>query len=286
MGKAIAFTVPIGHSLGRIPRDTANSHTLMPLVPKLTLRIGVISLAIGSLILSGTAVQARDISSIVIGYGEWPPYESESLPDLGPIPALVGAAFAHGGTHVEFKSLPWWRMLHEVETGTIDGALIWRDTGNRRATYLFSDPIFKSRISIFFRRNEVRHWTKLSDLSAVRIAVTASYHYCPEFDQLADQGQLNLERTAADDLNFSMLKAGRVDATIVESAYGRWRLAQMGDAAGSIVEDKHAVCVAPMYLLVSRAVTYGPALTERFNAGLRQVKADGRFDRLLGPAEH
>ena len=252
----------------------------MPIVPK------AILLTIGALILSGSIAQARDLSTIVIGYGEWPPYESESLPNLGPIPALVGEAFARGGTQVEFKSLPWWRMLHEVEVGDIDGALIWRDTEDRRTVFLLSDPIFKSRISLFYRKKEVRNWTKLSDLSSLKIGATASYHYCPEFDQLADQGRLKVERAAADDLNFAKLKAGRIDAMIVESEYGRWRLAQMGEPAGTTVEDRHPVCVTPMYLLISRATYYGPALTERFNAGLRQMKADGRFEQLLNGIEH
>jgi len=258
----------------------------MPIVPKLTLKIVAVLLAIGTSILSGPLARAGDLSNIVIGYGEWPPFESESLANLGPVPTLVSEAFAAGGTHVEFKSLPWWRMLHEVETGHLDGALIWRDIGDRRTTFLFSDPIFKSRISLFFRKNEVRHWNKLSDLSGVKIGATASYHYCAEFDQLEGQGRLTVERAAADDLNFSMLKAGRVDAMIVDSEYGRWRLAQMGKTADKIVEDKHAVCITPMYMLISRALDYGPALTERFNAGLRQMKAGGRFDQLLNGIEH
>jgi len=252
----------------------------MPVAPKALL------LLIGTLILSGSLARARDITTIVIGYGEWPPFESESLPNLGPLPTLVGEAFARGGTHVEFKSLPWWRMLHEVETGNLDGAMIWRDMGDRRTVFLLSDPIFKSRISLFYRKKDVRRWTRLSDLSSVKIGATAGYHYCPEFDQLADQGGLKVERAAADDLNFAKLKAGRIDAMIVESEYGRWRLAQMGEPAGTTVEDKHPVCVTPMYLLISRTLGYGTELTERFNAGLRQMKADGRFDQLMNGIEH
>jgi polar amino acid transport system substrate-binding protein len=253
----------------------------MPVAPKTILRIFV-----ALLVLSGAAVKARDISTIVIGYGEWPPYESQSLPDLGPVPALVGEAFAAGGTHVEFKSLPWWRMLHEVEVGNLDGALIWRDVSGRRATFLVSDPLFNSRISLFYRKNEVHRWNKLSDLSSIKIGATANYRYCPEFDRLEEQGGLDVERAAADDLNFSMLRAKRVDAMIVDSEYGRWRLTQMAEGAGKIVEDKHPVCTAPMYLLISRAVAYGPGLTERFNAGLRQMKADGRFDQFFNEIEH
>lgn len=244
------------------------------------LKIVVLLLVTAPLMLS-----ARDLASVVIGYGEWPPFESEALPDLGPLPSLVGEALSKGGTRVVFKNLPWWRMLHELETGQIDGALVWRDVADRRATFLLSDPLFTSRISLFFRKDEVHRWTKLSDLSTVKIGATVSYHYCPEFDQLAEQGRLRVERAAADDLNFAKLKANRVDAMLVDAAYGHWRLAQMGDAT-EIVEGGQPVCRTPMYLLISRAVDYGPALTERFNAGLRQVKADGRFDRLLGPAEH
>jgi polar amino acid transport system substrate-binding protein len=250
------------------------------------LKIVAILLAAGASILSGGVVCARDLSNIVIGYGEWPPFESESLPNLGPVPALAAEAFAKNGTHVEFRALPWWRMLHEVEMGEIDGALMWRDIEGRRSIFLFSDPMFDSRISLFFRKGEAHRWSKLSDLSALKIGATAGYRYCPEFDRLEEQGRLKVERVAADDLNFSMLKAHRVDAMVVDSGYGRWRLAQMGDDAGKIVEDRHPVCVTPMYMLISRAVDYGPALAERFNAGLRQMKADGRFDQLFGEIQH
>jgi polar amino acid transport system substrate-binding protein len=253
---------------------------------KLKLKIVAPLLTAVALVLSGTIASARDMSAIVIGYGEWPPYESNSLPDLGPVPALVGEAFAAGGTHVEFRSLPWWRMLREVELGNLDGALIWRDIGDRRTTFLVSDPIFKSRISLFYRKNEIHHWTNLSDLSSIKIGATASYRYCPEFDQLDEQGKLTVERAAADDLNFSKLQAHRIDAMIVDSEYGRWRLKQLGDATGRIVEDKRAVCITPMHLLISRAVDYGPALAERFNTGLQQMKANGRFDQLFNDIEH
>ena len=239
-----------------------------------------------TLILPGKAARARDVSTIVIGYGEWPPFESGSLPQLGPVPALVAAAFASGGTHVDFKSLPWWRMLHELETGNLDGALIWRDVGGRRAKFLLSDPIFNSQISLFYRENEVRPWTKLSDLSTLKIGATTSYRYCPEFDRLEAQGRLKVERAAADELNFSKLLARRIDAMIVDSEYGHWRLAHQGESGGKIVEDKHEVCTVPMYMLISREIKYGPELTERFNAGLRQLKNDGRFDRLLGDLQH
>jgi polar amino acid transport system substrate-binding protein len=251
----------------------------VPIVPPLKTAI-LLLVAVAS-ILPGSLVRARDLSSVVIGYGEWPPFESPSLPDQGPVPTLVREALAAGGTQVEFKSLPWWRMLHEVEAGHLDGALIWRDVGDRRATFLLSDPLFTSRITLFFRKNEVRPWKKLADLSALRIGATASYRYCAEFDQLEEQRRLRVERAAADELNFAKLEAGRIDAMIVDSDYGRWRIAQMGDAADKIAEDTHPVCTAPMYLLISRAVQYGPALTERFNAGLRQMKANGRYDQLF-----
>lgn len=254
-------------------------------MPNAPLKFVALLLLGGSLLLPGT-LRARDASTIVIGYGEWPPFESESLPDLGPVPTLVREAFAKSGTRVEFKSMPWWRMLHEVQLGHLDGTLIWRDVGDRRASFLFSDPIFTSRISFFYRKGDVRHWNKLSDLSSIRIGATASYRYCPEFDRLAKQGRLTVERAAADDLNFPMLKAGRIDAMIVDSDYGRWRLARMGEAGGDIVEDEHAVCINPMYLLISRAVDDGPALTERFDAGLRRLKAEGRFDQLFSGIDH
>jgi len=252
----------------------------VPILRNLTKKTVALLWIAGILTPPGTFVRARDLSTIVIGYGEWPPFESDSLPDHGPVPGLVREALASGGTQVEFRSLPWWRMLHEVEVGNLDGALIWRDVGNRRATFLFSDPLFTSRITLFYRKNEVHPWKKLEDLSALRIGATASYRYCAEFDRLDEQRRLRVERAAADDLNFAKLEAGRIDAVIVDSEYGRWRLAQMGDA-DKIAEDTHPVCTAPMYLVISRAVPYGPALTERFNAGLRQMKADGRYDQLF-----
>jgi polar amino acid transport system substrate-binding protein len=225
---------------------------------------------------------ARAAETLRLGIGEWPPYFGQDLKHDGCFAYIVSEAFAAAGYRVEYTFMPWKRALAEVEAGTLDGSPGWKATGERRAQFLFSDPVMTSTSVFFHLKDTPFAWAKIDDLVGRKIGVTAGYSYGADFDAAATAGTLTVD-TARDDVTaLKMLLSRRLDLVVMNRDVGLDILHRMLDpaAAAMIDYDRRPIDSEPSYLAVARSNPRAATLIADFNRGLATLRAQGVLDQV------
>jgi polar amino acid transport system substrate-binding protein len=101
--------------------------------------------------------------------------------------------------------------------------------------------------------------------------------------QAEKNGTIKVLRLPSDIQSFSMLMAKRADAVPSDVEVGYVLLRQLyGDKVSLFTHDSaHYIGKSDYRLAVSKKIKNGPALLEKFNDGLAQLRKSGRYDEIL-----
>ncbi|MCG8619186.1 MAG: hypothetical protein MI802_23440 [Desulfobacterales bacterium] len=228
------------------------------------------------LVFSHTAFSQETIR---LATGEWPPFISKSLKHHGVVMHIIKESFAVEGIVVEYEFFPWGRVEKLVEKGIWDGLAVEPQNPNR----LSSDVVAEDRL-VFFHLKSLRfHWNTVPDLKAYKIGGVLGNSYGKQITAMEKNGTLYIERVSAEELNFRKLLKQRIDITPVGLAFGCSLLNQNFTSS-----QKNAITFHPKQLRtsfyrlsLSKTVPGNQVKLERFNRGLRKLKASGKYRRYF-----
>lgn len=231
---------------------------------------------------SRLAMAARPLS-IVLSNQEYPPYEGQSLAGYGLLSRVVTEAFRRQNVKVHYVFYPNNRNLQSARTGAVDGSLGWAITPERQKDLLYTDPVMSLRMVFFQRRDHPRPWQHLQDLGDSHIGITTGNTYSQAFSRLQSVGILQTE-TSPDDLsNLRKLLAGHIDLFPIDSEVGALMLMQHFPRAERVqveAQDK-PFWIAKVHVVIWRHHPQAEELVRRFNLGLKQLHASGKFNELV-----
>lgn len=231
---------------------------------------------------AATAVTAAPLR---IATGEFPPYATESRPDLGIAPSIVRRAFALSGHAVRFEFLPWSRAQRETQEGHFDASSHWGASPERRAKFLLSDSVLEERWVLLHRTRQPLVWKEVADLRGLRVGMTQDYTYTPQLWQAANEGTVIRVAVVNDLAGLRMLLAGRFDVLPLERSVACSLLVQHFSA-----EQAAQLTHSPLplndrfttHLILPRdAAGRSQKLLEAFNRGLAALRASPEYGRLL-----
>jgi polar amino acid transport system substrate-binding protein len=224
-------------------------------------------------------LHARD--SVNVTTGEWPPFISEALPGNGPVLQAVTEAFAARGMDAEVAFNPWNRSLVLAKEGRADATAVWGPAESRRADFLFSDSVLESPLSFFHLKDRDFDWQSYEDLRGLRVGVTLGNKYTTAFHEAEQEGVFQTFKSSSEKLGLRALFAGRLDVFVVNRDAGyRIARAHHPERFAELTHHAKPLRVSTYHLLVSRKLKDAQALVDRFNKGLRELKAKGRIDEL------
>lgn len=233
---------------------------------------------------AGTGV-AAPLLEVVLSGQDYPPYVGQTLSGNGLLARVVSRAFQLENVRVRYLFFPNNRALQSARNGTVDGSIGWEVTPERQRDLLYSDTVMTLRL-VFFQRAEDRIvWHALPDLARYRIGVTLGNTYSQPFAQLQQAGVLHVE-TSADDLsNLRKLLARHIDLFPIDAEVGRMLLSRNFSAADQrrLVPQSTPFWTAGMHVVIWRGHPRAAELVERFNRGLKRLRASGEFGRLVDP---
>ena len=206
---------------------------------------------------------------IRLGTLEWPPFASLELPEQGQVCARVRNICAEAGMGLELSFTPWKRVLLEASSGVTQGFFPEYYSINREKEFYFSQPVGCSVVGLVRRSDVTLHWTRLEDLAGYRIGVVNGYVNTEEFDRLVENGVLQTVESNSDTLSLRMLKAGRIDAAVMDRAVFKY-LSTRDDAfkeGSTLIFDTKVLAVHSLYVCFPRT-TAGKALVERFDRAI------------------
>lgn len=214
--------------------------------------------------------------------GEWPPYLSADLPGQGIVSQIVREAFAEVGVAVEYGFFPWQRSYVLAQKGHWDGSVIWLQTKERSEAFLFSDTVIDASMHFFHLRSNPIQWSNGSDTRKV-VAGATMHTAHPILEKMQENGKLKIDRAGSYELLFGRLLAERIETVPLDYYVGAHYISTQ-----LLPEDQRRITVEPVGfetrrygLMLSRAMPRHEAIMERFNRGLEQLRARGRYDEII-----
>ncbi len=223
------------------------------------------------------AAHARDVVMCTLN---WEPYYGQELPRNGFFTAIVKTAFERGGHRAKAQFMPWPRAMLEVKQGDRDVLLGAYYNEERADTYIASDSIYTDEVGIVTRSSlvDIREFNSLRELSEYTIGHGRGYAVNDEFDNAE---YLNKEPEKSQVLNLRKLYAGRIDMIAGSFASIRYLANREGHDVDELVFLEPTLNENTLHIMFSRAIEDGEELLADFHRGLREIRQDGTYDRIL-----
>ena len=245
--------------------------------------INTIKTVIVSFLLMAVTQTALAEQTIRITNGEWQPFMSEHVPHNGMVSHIITEAFALVGIDVEYGFFPWKRAYDLAKKGSWDGSAAWRDAEERRANFLYSEPVTETTWAYFHLKSSPFDWTTIDDLKSLKIGATLQYDYGAEFDKAEAEGRIKTERVASDELSLKKLLKGRIDIFVGEPlvTYAQIRDNFSEEEAAMFTHNPQTFDPNSLHLVFSRQVETSEQMRDKFNEGLQKLKETGRYDEII-----
>lgn len=217
--------------------------------------------------------------AVRMGTLDWRPYISQTLENQGYVAEIVREAFRRGGLSVTFSFLPWARAVYMSKSGQLDGYFPEYHAREVEAYAVFSEPFSGGPIGFFKRSDSPVAFETLEDLKPYTIGVVRGYINTEAFDSAA---YLRKEPVRDDLSNIRKLLKKRVDLIVCDRFVGLDLLKRhFPDEEGRIEFITPPLAVKELHVCFSKKTPGYEMRVERFNAGLRLMKADGTLDAIM-----
>ena len=212
---------------------------------------------------------------------DWKPYNGEGLLNNGFTCEIISKAFERRGHKVSFTFLPWKRAMLETEKGKYHALFAAYYTKERATIYAASDAYATGPLVLCAKKNSNIKYKSLNDLKPYRIGVVLGYANTDAFDR-ADY--LKKDTVSFDLQNIRKLLAGRVDLIVVDKYLALYHL------KNSPVLDGNSQSVEfldpplqekTLHVMFSRAIPGFEKRVTDFNQGLKEIKANGTYKKIL-----
>jgi polar amino acid transport system substrate-binding protein len=224
--------------------------------------------------------QSASAETVEAATVDWAPYYGSTLEKDGVIAALARAAFQERGYDLTVDFIPWKRAVAMTERGRYDAVLGAYYTEDRSKRFHYSEPFYDIELGLMTRNDVgVERYGTLKDLTDYTIGVSDGYSYGESFDN-ADF--LRKQSAANQTLNVRKLFGERVDIIAMARGIFRYEVSQLRDAdLEDITFIEPPLATGRLHMMFSHKLDNGEELRDEFNAGLKAIRENGTYDKII-----
>ncbi|MCK5311254.1 MAG: amino acid ABC transporter substrate-binding protein [Desulfobacteraceae bacterium] len=223
--------------------------------------------------------KAYAMEKIRIATLNWEPYIGQTITNEGFMAEVTREIFKRVGYKVEYIYLPWKRAVKMAEQGKFDGYFPAYWSKQREEKSIFTNSIISGPVVFFKIKGSDISFKKLEALKPYRIGVVHGFVNTTEFDK-ADY--LNKEKVTTNLQNIKKLFAGRIDLIVIDKYVGLYLLNKhMPHRVGEIESLAPPLQDKKLYICMSKKTKHVNKKLVCFNKGLKEIKEDGTFDKIL-----
>ncbi|BHH82185.1 substrate-binding periplasmic protein [Desulforhopalus sp. 52FAK] len=211
--------------------------------------------------------------TVQLALGEYPPYYSKKIAQLGRIPETTTSIFAKQDMRVQYSWHPWTRAYELVKNGEYDGSFTNVKTQEREDEFYFSDPILQSDTLFFHLKKTFFRWHSIADLQGTTIGATLGSAYTPDFTEAGRKGEINIDWASDDILNFRKLFMEQIDIFPISKDVGLHKLKEHFSPSDirKLTWSRTPLVSHSTYLIFSKKNPDNKQLMQLFNDGLQSV---------------
>lgn len=208
----------------------------------------------------------------------WPPYSDSQ--GQGISTNLIKAAFTKSGLTPTFHVLPYARVLHDLNSGKIDGGYNITLQSTTRDKYIFGQvPLLRVEAYWFFLPEMHPTIKSIHDIpDKFRVGIIRDYEYGDIYEN--HRHRFNEIQVSQQSQIIRMLKQGRIDAAVMFDREAEFALKGM-KLDSSIFDKRFLNHSGDVYLAFSHKSPRARWLAEQLDKGLLMLKEAGEYDRIL-----
>lgn len=220
-----------------------------------------------------------DPIKLVTGDG-LPPYTGTQLSGGGMLTEIVQRAFQLAGMETTLEWAPWKRGYELTKIGAFDATFPYARMSERENEYLYSDLLFGGIRSVYARPDSGIDPADTDSFRGRSYCVPTGFVIHPRMEPLLKERAIKIQRPTSLASCVKMLALGRVDFYIADSVSGDAALQQAAVGAKAMRIAK-PIDRSEFYLIVPKSHPAAEILLERFNAGLRTLKARREYRDIV-----
>ncbi len=188
---------------------------------------------------------------------------------------LLAAIAADQGFKYKVDNVGWNASLGNLNAGQADGMIAGMTiTPERQKSYDFSDPYFEDGQTLFVAKNS--KLKSLEDLKGKVVAIKTGTQGAKYVDSIKDKYGFTTQSFEGSDAVYAAVQTGNVDAGAEDYSVISYRIST---ANLPLMLFGEKVNVGPYGFAVLKGKN--PELIKMFNAGLKNIKANGTYKKIL-----
>jgi polar amino acid transport system substrate-binding protein len=234
-----------------------------------------------------TPAFSLDKKTYTIGWEPWNPYQYKNKQKVltGLDVELVTTIIHQMNCDINYKEIPWKRLLVYIERGKVDLAAGASKTPEREKYAYFSDGYRKEMTALFVLKGGVQKYNfkQLSDIknSDFQLGITNGYFYGDFFASLMNEKEFkkHIQGVASDTINIKKVLKDRVQGFLGDIYAG---VSAMKEAGVREKFEIHPMPVssADVYIMFSKKTSKLEDV-KLFNQTLKKLKENGTLDNIL-----
>ncbi len=188
---------------------------------------------------------------------------------------LLAAIAADQGFKYKVDNVGWNAALGNLNAGQADGMIAGMTiTAERQKSYDFSDPYFEDGQTLFVGKNS--KLTSLEGLKGKIVAVKTGTQGAKYVESIKGKYGFSVQSFEGSDAVYAAVQTGNVDAGVEDYSVISYRIST-ANLPLKLFGEK--VNVGPYGFAVLKGKN--PELIKMFNAGLKSIKANGTYEKIL-----
>ena len=216
---------------------------------------------------------------LVIAATNWAPYTDEKLENSGFFAEICQAALAEAGYESRIVFLPWKRAVKLTKAGQYHALLGASFTREREPFFAYPEFYWENPTMFFAGKDHPASYGKVKDLCPARLGLFAGSFYEKRFRAY---GCFEIQTVSSTEQNIKKLAAGRVDLILDSKDSINYFLAnEFAEFQKDIKPLSPPLEIDKLYMVISKKVSNYGQIRDDFDRGIKALKADGSYDRIL-----
>jgi polar amino acid transport system substrate-binding protein len=229
-------------------------------------------------------VNNQDLVQVRLGAeNSWPPYSDEH--GQGISIEIIKAAFAKSGVVPSFQVLPYARVLHDLDSGKIDGGFNISRQATTVERYIFGEvPLLNVEAYWFFLPGTHKGIKSFKDIpDKFRVGVIRDYEYGDEYEN--HRHRFNETKVSQQSQIIRMLKQGRIDAGLMFADEANFAMQKM-QLKSNLFDKRFLNHKGEVYVAFSHKSPRARWMAQQLDKGLLSLVESGEYAQLIDAASN
>ena len=232
--------------------------------------------------LSSTALAQQDKALKLVTGDAFPPYADQKLSGGGLSLQIIKAIYKQAGRNVEIETYPWKCGYLMVEKMMADATFPYSDSGKRRLTMLYSNPLHTGVAGWMTRRGEQVASPSAKNLEGKVVCTGVGYRVPKSVTDAKAEDKIELIRVTELPQCLEMMNKNRVDIVEGSEYQLKYMYSQTKVPSDRLVFTGYdQLGTTSLHLIVSKDHPRGEKIISEFNAALSEVKRNGSYQKLV-----